>query len=415
MIDGGDVSTGGTAVLDAAMAYARFGWSVIPVHTPEGAACSCQDGSCRSVGKHPRVPWEEWMERPAPSDRLRAWWRRWPDSNVGVVTGLVSGIAVIDIDPRNDGDRSLRDLEFRWDVLPMTTEVRTGGGGTHLWFRLGVDLTSSVLAPGVELKAGGGMVVAPPSLHESGQRYVWRPGGHPDELQPSRLPEWVADLAAGRTRHAARPVTVRTVAEREEFRSAWERAGIELRPGDRYYRCPFHDDHHPSLHIDAEGCRWYCFGCGEGGGIGRLAERLGEDRRPRPRSRLRRRMTPGRPITLPGDHEVDVVGESRHQDELLLLTGGRRRYGGVDAECVAELVPEPANRFDPRAIGVYIDGHHVGYIRRGDVEWLRPHIEESRALYGVSTCRAVIRGGWDRGHGAVGMFGVTLLLPNPGD
>ena len=34
--------------------------------------------------------------------------------------------------------------------------------------------------------------------------------------------------------------------------------------------CPFHDDHHPSLHVDSEACRWYCFGCRRGGGPGRL-------------------------------------------------------------------------------------------------------------------------------------------------
>src|SRR5690606_38133909 len=101
----------------------------------------------------------------------------------------------------------------------------------------------------------------------------------------------------------------RTSAEQEEFASAWAETGIELLPGDRYYLCPFHDDHHPSLHIDAEGCRWYCFGCGRGGGIGALKRLLGEPAAPPPRARLQGSLGDG-PVTLEGHAEVEVVGES---------------------------------------------------------------------------------------------------------
>jgi hypothetical protein len=262
------------------------------------------------------------------------------------------------------------------------------------------------------------MVVVPPSLHASGEHYMWRPGGNPEELALASLPLWVLDLASGRLDESAAPmdeVSVRTPAEQAEFAEAWERAGIELSPGDRYYLCPFHADHHPSLHIDAEGCRWYCFGCAMGGGIGRLLRVLGEPRQPAPRSRLRTRQGRVRPITLHGRHEVDAVGESHHQDELLELTGGHRRYGGVEVEVVAELVPEPSNRFDPAAVAVRIEDLTVGYVRHEDASWLRGLIDESLDLHGFATCRAIIQGGWDRGRGDVGWFGVTLLVPEPPD
>jgi DNA primase len=51
-----------------------------------------------------------------------------------------------------------------------------------------------------------------------------------------------------------------------------------LEPGDQHYRCPFHPDQEPSLHIDAEGCRWFCFGCRRGGGLSRLRELVQGDR-----------------------------------------------------------------------------------------------------------------------------------------
>ena len=348
-------------------------------------------------------------------EQVEAWWHTWPDANIGVVTGVVSGVAVLDIDPRSGGDRSLRSLVDRYGMVPVTPEVQTGGGGTHLWFRSGAELPSVTLAPGVELKSEGGMVVAPPSRHASGGTYRWRPGGEPDVLAPASLPSWISELTATPTTPDVEPVdheVTRTTLERQEFAETWAHIGVELLPGDRYYLCPFHDDHHPSLHIDAEGCRWYCFGCGLGGGIGRLRGILGDTGRARPRTQLRGHTRRGLPVTIHGGHEVEVVGESHHQDELLQITGGRRRYGGVNVGVVAELVPEPDNRFDPDAVTVEIDDRPVGYLRREDVERLRPLIDDSLDMHGIATCEAVIRGGWDRGRNEVGWFGVTLLLPD---
>ncbi len=354
------------------------------------------------------------MSEPASLEQVEEWWQAWPDANVGIVTGVVSGVAVIDVDPRSGGDSSLRVLGQRHGMLPVTPEVHTGGGGSHLWFGVDSELQTVTIALGVELKAEGGMVVVPPSRHASGQAYRWRPGGGPGVLGLAKLPTWIADLAETGTEpgiERADHQMARTTIEQEEFEETWARAGVELFPGDRYYRCPFHDDHHPSLHIDTEGCRWYCFGCGVGGGIGKLRGMLGEGGRSRPRTQLRGHAKRALPVTIHGAHEVDVVGESHHQDELLAVTGGRRRYGGVNVGVVAELVPEPDNRFDQDAIAVEIDDRVVGYVRRKDVEWLRPLVDDSLDMHGLATCEATIRGGWDRGRDEVGWFGVTLLLP----
>ena len=394
---------------DAALAYCRRGWSIVPMHSPADGGCSCQRRGCVAVAKHPRVSWEARMEVAATESEVADWWRRWPDANVGVVTGRVSGVVVLDVDPRSGGDRALGALEERWGALPATLEVRTGGGGRHLWFSSDEEISAAVLAPGLELKAERCVIIAPPSVHASGRRYVWVPGREPDELAPGRVPEWLKLIANGEAgadpREPLHEQPARTAQERAEFAEAWARTGIELRSGDRYYLCPFHDDHHPSLHIDSERCRWYCFGCGRGGGIGRLRRLIGDPLPPHPRAQLRRRVGASRPVTMPGRNEVAVWGESFHQDELLTLAGGRRPYGGVELDAIAQLA------IRSNGVVVLIDDAEVGTLSREDARRLAPAIKQALRDQGVATCRAVIRGGWDRGGEDIGMFGVVLLAP----
>jgi len=402
-------------VAEAARDYARRGWSVVPVHTLRDGRCSCGRRDCPAVAKHPRTRWEASMREPASGEQVAAWWRRWPDANIAVATGCVSGVAVLDVDPRSGGDDVLRSLEERWGALPETLEARSGGGGRHVWFAVEEDLPSAVLAPGLELKAERGAVIAPPSLHASGERYSWAPGRSPDDLEPLPVPDWLRMLALGDPEHqrADRGVDapIRTTQEQSAFADAWRRAGVELRPGDHYYLCPFHPDHHPSLHVDSERCWWFCFGCRRGGGVGRLRRLLGEAASPAPRERRRGHVGEPRPVTLPGTKEVEVVGEASHQDELLALSGGQRPYGGVELEATAELVPELDDPYETYVLAVLVDGRRVGRLRLEDATALRSTIEAARAEHGVVTCRAVVRGGWDRGGDDVGRFGVVLYLP----
>jgi len=345
------------------------------------------------------------MHQSADRVQVEYWWGRWPEANVGVVTGAVSDLAVIDVDPRHDGETTLYALETTRDRLPPTLESDTGGGGRHLWFTIpGEAPPSADLGAGLELKAERGVIVAPPSRHYSGGLYRWREPIH----EPVPLPDWVSALASGHGYRHDTPAEapIRTSLEQEEFRELWARAGVQIGPGDGYYLCPFHEDHHPSLHIDAEGCRWYCFACHIGGGVGRLARRLGLTRPQVLRERLRGRVGRERALALAGDERVEVVGESFHQSELLGLTGGRRRYGGVDLEAVAELVP-----LEDDGIEVRIEDKPVGFLDQEDAERFDARIADALDLTGAATCRAAIRGGWDRGGDDLGLFGVTLYLP----
>ena len=416
------------ALAIAAERYLARGFAVVPVHGASAGGCSCGRTDCPSPGKRPRVRWQRYVAARPTAARVRAWWRRWPEANIGVVTGRVSVLLVLDVDPRNGGEDTLAALVAVHGPLPPTPEVRTGGGGRHCWFAIAEVVASGPVGAGLDVKAEGGMAIAPPSRHVSGGSYRWTPGRGLDDRPLAPAPAWLVQLAGRRLRPGAtiqdaghRPGTgvavLRTPGERAAFLAAWERAGLALRPGDHAYLCPFHDDHRPSLHIDAEGCRWYCFGCGRGGGIGALRRQLAERGEPLPRARLTRLPTDHDPeVTLPGDHEVDVIGEGEFQDALLALTGGVRRYGGVDVDTVAQLVLGASREAGPPAggpVAVQIRGTTVGWLRDEDASRHVPAIAAAIAERGMATCRARIRGGWDRGAGKVGAFGVRLFLPAP--
>lgn len=402
----------------AALAACSRGWSVVPLHSIDRRRCSCRTPGCPAPGKHPRVGWELRMHEAAGPDQLESWWRRWPRSNLGVVTGAVSGLVVIDIDPRHGGDVTLAELEAFHGTVPPTVEALTGGGGRHLYFRHpGLEVPSRPLAQGLDVKGDGGLVVAPPSVHRSGRTYRWKTGRAPGQVSLTDVPPWLLAVLqfdrgeAQPRRRALPPITARSESERQAFAGMWAELGIRLRPGDHNYLCPFHADHHPSLHIDWDGCRFYCFGCGRGGGASRLRRLL--DGTPAHRPPVTVPIAAGGragAVSLAGATDVHVAGTSRHQDVLLDLTGGRRRYGGVHTPAVAHLVPEPSNGADPGAIAVRIAGRRVGYLLRADAARCRRRVAEALSASGEATCWATIVGGWERERGDVGHFGVRLSL-----
>jgi hypothetical protein len=127
---------------------------------------------------------------------IKHWWGYLAqEANLGVVTDK---LIVIDIDPRHEGDESLRVLE-REHKMPPTWRALTGGGGEHVMFACpdGVEVPSSqaatnpVLGPGIDVRARGGYIVAPPSRHISGRAYVWSVDHHPQDVPLAPAPDWL--------------------------------------------------------------------------------------------------------------------------------------------------------------------------------------------------------------------------------
>jgi hypothetical protein len=112
---------------------------------------------------------------------------------VSIVTGALSGLVVLDVDPRHGGKESLAKLERTHGELPKTMESITGGGGRHLYFTHpgGAVPNRTNIEPGIDLRGDGGCIVAPPSVHPSAKRYRWKKGHGPSEVSPAKLPDWL--------------------------------------------------------------------------------------------------------------------------------------------------------------------------------------------------------------------------------
>lgn len=169
--------------LNAALHYLSFGWSVIPLLPRQ---------------KQPLVRWQPYQRILPSVEQVKDWFTDHPDANVGIVTGAISGLVVVDIDPAHGGDDSLAGLERQYQQLPDTIEALTGGGGRHIYLRHpGEPVHNKVgLAPGVDVRGDGGLVVVPPSVHPSGVRYQWAAGRQPDDMQLAAMPAWFLRLAS---------------------------------------------------------------------------------------------------------------------------------------------------------------------------------------------------------------------------
>jgi hypothetical protein len=182
-------------VVDDALEYLERGWSVIPVHSVIGGRCSCKRVDCGKPGKHAPISWKAFQKRRATEVEVKDWWRKWPWSNVGIVTGEISGIFVLDVDGQVGSD-SIRGLE-----MPMTVTAKTGGGGSHFYFRYPQDTivgNKIGLLEKVDIRGNGGYVVAAPSIHESGKSYQWLEGMSPEEIELANPPLWLMDLLLSR-------------------------------------------------------------------------------------------------------------------------------------------------------------------------------------------------------------------------
>lgn len=131
--------------------------------------------------KKPLVKWEQFQKRIASEDEIKAWWQRWPDANVGIVTGLISGIAVIDIDEPELARPVLDELMPDSLVCPV---VSTPSGGKHWYFSCTSSeiVNNAKIVPGADLRANGGYVVAPPSINGNGKGWKWV-----QDLKPSKI------------------------------------------------------------------------------------------------------------------------------------------------------------------------------------------------------------------------------------
>ena len=179
--------------LRAALAYAlRLKWPVFP---------------CKPRGKDPLTP-HGFKAATTDETTIRGWWKRWPKANIGVPTGVK--FWVLDIDPRNGGDESLMQLVAKHGPLADTLRQTTGGGGQHYLYEIPdqqVIGCHTGVWDGIDVKGQGGYILVPPSIHPSGNPYVWDSAKRSIREEPiNPASSWsIAGITAATNGHAGEP------------------------------------------------------------------------------------------------------------------------------------------------------------------------------------------------------------------
>ncbi len=163
--------------LEYALSYAGKGLAVFPTHWIEDGQCSCGKLDCSSPGKHPILA-GGFKIATTDAKTINAWWNAYPNANVAIATGEVSRVFVIDVDVANgkSGEASLKTLETEVGSLPKDAIVKTGSGGLHFYLKMQnqkIKSSASKIAEHIDVRANGGYVIAPPSIHKSGFHYEW--------------------------------------------------------------------------------------------------------------------------------------------------------------------------------------------------------------------------------------------------
>jgi hypothetical protein len=155
-----------TSLLPFALQYAEMGLSVIPV----------------GVKKTPLVKWQEYQTKRASEAEIRAWWEKFPSANIGIVTGKISGIVVVDIDT----DKTTGEMG-NYEDLPKTAFAVSGSGGRHFYYSYpeGEEIPNATrIRTLADIRGEGGYIIAPPSLHASGKKYAWSTPFERESLAP---------------------------------------------------------------------------------------------------------------------------------------------------------------------------------------------------------------------------------------
>lgn len=153
-------------LLNAALYYAAQGLAVFPLQ-PKGKTPITNNGF-KAATTDPAI--------------IKNWWREYPAANIGIATGQRSGgLVVVDLDNHItengeiiEGYDSLREWQRQNGQLPDTAGTITGSGGNHWLFKLNKTTGNRAgLLPAVDVRADGGYIVAPPSIHPNGNAYEW--------------------------------------------------------------------------------------------------------------------------------------------------------------------------------------------------------------------------------------------------
>lgn len=224
-------------MLPAARWWASKGIPVFPLHNPVLTpmlewACSCERQDCHSPAKHPRTN-NGLHDASTDPATITAWWERWPEANIGLRTGVTFDL--LDIDGPA-GFEVLEQIQSEISAPLALCVVESGraDGGRHYYMAppaLGALQGGKTSPAGIDVKSEGGYVVAPPSQHITGYRYMMT---HPyAEREGSNWPEiraWLVERAPKKPTVPTPPLTVEPSDRSESWQrraSAWCRRALD--------------------------------------------------------------------------------------------------------------------------------------------------------------------------------------------
>lgn len=172
-----------------ALLYASMGWPVFP---------------CHPTHKRPLIK-EGFKAATTDPEKIRKWWLNWPEAMIGAPTGPKSiggiGAMIIDLDLGDpkliEGTDYLKRFIRLIEDVPHSAIARTGSGGIHLYFEMSDELApvrmiravsaleikpkpgalakdgGRAKGAGVDVLAGEGYTILPPSKRTDGATYEW--------------------------------------------------------------------------------------------------------------------------------------------------------------------------------------------------------------------------------------------------
>jgi hypothetical protein len=203
--------------LATALAFARHGLAVLPLNWPveENGRLVCSCGrhkrgpeGCTSPAKHPfgKLAPNGLLSATTESGIIKSWWGlQCREANLGVTTDR---LVVVDFDPRHGSDESLAALDKAGVEWSHSWRVLTGGGGEHRIFAAPNDVVIASFAAeqidapplgrGIDIRARGGYIIAPPSRHINGRSYCWSVHHHPSDTALAVAPDWLVEKLTAR-------------------------------------------------------------------------------------------------------------------------------------------------------------------------------------------------------------------------
>jgi hypothetical protein len=185
-------------MIEHALEYLRAGLPVFPICSPLMSGHQHRNADTNrmetctgaGIGKTPLIRWRGYQQQLPEEDDVRFWWKKWPTANIGLATGELSGVLVLDA----DGTEARKEVMRRGGLenTPTVWTGKIGGAHFHLAYPGGDVRNFARKLPGTDMRAQGGYVLMPPSVHATGNVYRWADGT--EHIDHAPVPGWLTEL-----------------------------------------------------------------------------------------------------------------------------------------------------------------------------------------------------------------------------